>query len=73
MTRDCADKLIVEGENLNKAMSLVGKLVKYQPEFKGPSKVEDATSDVLKTVENSELASGLAGAFISHFGNKQWV
>jgi len=63
----------LQGENLNKAMSLVGKLVKYQPEFKGPSKVEDATSDVLKVIENSRLADGLAGAFISHFGNKQWV
>jgi hypothetical protein len=54
-------------------MSLVGKLVKYQPEFKGPSKVEDAASDVLKVIGNSKLADGLAGAFISHFGNKQWV
>lgn len=54
-------------------MALVGKLVKYQPEFKGPSTVEDATSDVLKVIENSKLADGFAGAFISHFGNKQWV
>jgi hypothetical protein len=54
-------------------MRLVGKLVKYQPEFKGPSKVEDATKDVLKVIENSKLADGLAGAFISHLGNKQWV
>lgn len=73
MTRGYADKFTVQGENLNKAMSLVGKLVKYQPEFKGPSKVEDAASDVLKVIGNSKLADGLAGAFISHFGNKQWV
>ena len=64
MSRGYADKFTVQGENLNKAMSLVGKLVKYKPEFRGPSKVEDANSDVLKVIENSKLADGLAGAFI---------
>ncbi|KAJ4399581.1 hypothetical protein N0V91_009325 [Didymella pomorum] len=56
-----------------KAIGLVAKLMEYAPEFKGPTRPEDAARDVLKVVENARLADGLAGAFLSHLGNKQWV
>lgn len=52
---------------------LVSKIMKYNPEWKGPTQPKDAVSDVLKVIEDARLANGLAGAFISHLGNKQWV
>jgi hypothetical protein len=63
----------VDEEQTKKALGLVAKLMKYAPEFKGPTRPEDAAMDVLKVIEDARLADGLAGAFVSHLGNKQWV
>lgn len=67
------DRTAVDEVQTKKAMGLVAKLMEYAPDFKGPTRPEDAARDVLKVVENARLADGLAGAFLSHLGNKQWV
>lgn len=49
------------------------KFAGYAPHFKGPDKPEDAVKSILKVAENASLANGDGGAFLSHFGNKQWL
>ena len=48
------------------------KFLKYQPNFAGMSKPEDAASDVLKVIEEATLEKN-GGRSVSHFGNRQWI
>lgn len=50
-----------------------GKLAAYSPDFKGPITPEESVKMVRKVWENASVEAGQGGAFISHFGNKQWV
>jgi hypothetical protein len=67
------DKMAVDDVQTMKVMCLGTKLINYAPEFKGPTRPEDAARDVLNFVENAKLTDGLAGAFVSHLGNKNWA
>lgn len=49
------------------------KFLAYAPGNKGHLTPEEAVKDVLKVAENASLANGDGGAFLSHFGNKQWL
>lgn len=49
------------------------KFFAYAPDMKGHATPEEAVRDVLKVAENASLANGDGGAFLSHFGNKQWI
>lgn len=56
-------------------MGMVGflaKLQKYAPHFKGPITLEESVGAVRKVWENATVERD-AGAFVSHWGNKQWV
>lgn len=45
----------------------------YAPHFKGPASPEVAVQSVMKIVENASVEKGDGGAFLSHYGNKQWL
>jgi hypothetical protein len=49
------------------------KFMAYAPHFKGNSEPEDAVRDVLNVMEKASLANGDAGAYVSHFGTKNWL
>ncbi|KAI6086393.1 putative short chain dehydrogenase [Hypoxylon rubiginosum] len=56
--------------------SLGGGLVKfadYAPNFKGPDTPEASTQAVKSVWEKASVDNGDGGAFLSHFGNKQWL
>lgn len=46
---------------------------KYAPDFKGPAKVDDAARVNIALWKKVSIGDGYGGAFVSHFGNKQWV
>ncbi|KAI4182144.1 MAG: hypothetical protein LQ346_006648 [Caloplaca aetnensis] len=52
---------------------LMGKLSTYAPDFKGATPVDEAIPIIRSTWERISIDSGYGGAFISHFGNKQWL
>lgn len=60
-------------EETQRLMAFAGKLVSYAPHFKGPITPEESVRHVRATWEKASIEGGYAGAFISHFGNKQWV
>ncbi|KAH4082577.1 hypothetical protein JI435_079230 [Parastagonospora nodorum SN15] len=49
------------------------KFMKYAPHFTGPDNTEDSVKAILGVVESKSLANGDGGAYVSHFGNKQWI
>ncbi|KAF2033699.1 short-chain dehydrogenase [Setomelanomma holmii] len=53
-------------------MIMAGKFKAYAPEWNGFITPEESVREVLKTIENASLEKD-AGAFVSHFGNKQWL
>jgi NAD(P)-dependent dehydrogenase (short-subunit alcohol dehydrogenase family) len=60
-------------EEIQGLMGLVGKLATYAPHFKGPITPEESVRHVRSTWEKASIEGGFGGAFVSHFGNKQWV
>jgi hypothetical protein len=54
-------------------MGFMDKLAIYAPHFKGPTPVDEAVRAVRSTWEKAGIDNGYGGAFISHFGNKQWL
>ena len=60
-------------EEMESVMGLIGKLVAYAPHFKGPITPEESVRHVRSTWEKASIEGGYGGAFISHFGNKQWL
>ncbi|KAF2712272.1 NAD(P)-binding protein [Pleomassaria siparia CBS 279.74] len=63
----------VPPEQLGSLQSLVGKLQAYAPHFKGSDKPPEAIKAVLGVVDKCSVEGGHGGAFLSHFGNKQWL
>jgi hypothetical protein len=51
----------------------MAQLTAYAPHFKGPGQPADSIRDVLNVINNSSIANGHSGAFISHHGDKMWV
>ncbi|KAL8725580.1 MAG: hypothetical protein Q9166_007266 [cf. Caloplaca sp. 2 TL-2023] len=60
-------------EEIQGLTGFMGKLVNYAPHFKGPISPEESVRHVRSTWEKASIEGGFGGAFISHFGNKQWV
>ena len=54
-------------------MGVVGKFLKFAPNFTGPNTPESAVSRVISVFEKASLESGSAGVFVSQFGNKTWL
>ncbi|RDW83480.1 hypothetical protein BP5796_04971 [Coleophoma crateriformis] len=55
------------------AGALMAKFQAYAPHFAGPATTESAVKDVLSVLDNASINSGEAGAYVSHYGNKQWL
>ena len=51
---------------------MLQKFAEYAPHFTGPATPEDAIRDVTSVWENNS-AEKSGGAFLSHYGNKQWL
>lgn len=60
-------------EQLVEAGKMVQKFSTYAPGFKGPITPEESVRAVLETIATAEISKGYAGAFVSHYGNKQWL
>ncbi|KAF3034671.1 hypothetical protein E8E12_003311 [Didymella heteroderae] len=60
-------------EQLQGLSEFMQTIAKYAPDFKGPSKVDEAARVNIATWKRISIEDGYGGAFISHFGNKQWV
>jgi hypothetical protein len=58
---------------MKKFMVQGSKFAAYAPHFKGADTSADSVSAVLKVLEEKSLANGDGGAFVSHFGTKQWI
>jgi NAD(P)-dependent dehydrogenase (short-subunit alcohol dehydrogenase family) len=60
-------------EEIQSLMGFVSKLTAYAPHFKGPITPEESVRHVRSTWEKASIEGGFGGAFVSHYGNKQWV
>jgi hypothetical protein len=49
------------------------KLMAYAPHFSGALTPADSVAMCLDVLERSTTLNGASGAFISQFGNKQWI
>lgn len=49
------------------------RFAEYAPHFKGPATPASSVRDVLAVIDNSSLAAGDGGSFVSHLGSKQWL
>ncbi|MCJ1473925.1 hypothetical protein MMC13_002581 [Lambiella insularis] len=63
----------VTPEQIQGLMGFMGKLSTYAPHFKGATPVDEAIRTNMSTWEKISIDGGYGGAFISHFGNKQWL
>ena len=54
-------------------MEQVKKFSAYAPHFKGPITPEESVRMVMEVIEKASLEKGDGGAFVSQFGNKQWI
>ncbi|KAG5659715.1 hypothetical protein KAF25_002274 [Fusarium avenaceum] len=60
-------------EQIQKAQKLASKFVNYAPHYKGPSSPEESAKAVLSVMHEASLEKGSSGAFVSRYGNKQWM
>ncbi|KAK2806219.1 hypothetical protein FQN50_005944 [Emmonsiellopsis sp. PD_5] len=60
-------------EEMQGLMGFMGKISTYAPRFKGLSPVDEAVRDVRSVWEKASIDGGSGGAFVSHFGNQQWL
>lgn len=60
-------------EQIQSLMGFMTKISAYAPDFKGATPVEEAIPIMRSTWEKISIESGYGGAFISQFGNKQWI
>lgn len=72
-SKTVANKTIDTEEENKKLLVRDMKFLAYAPDNKGHVTPEEAVKDVLKVANNASLANGDGGAFLSHFGNKQWL
>jgi hypothetical protein len=68
-----ANSRTVTEEQMQKLAIQGAKFAKYKPDFKGPIQPEESVTAVLSVIDKASLANGDGGAFVSHFGNKQWL
>jgi hypothetical protein len=63
----------VTPEKASVAGAMLAKFSSYAPDFKGPDTPPDSVRAVLSVLEKSSIQNGDGGAFVSHFGNRQWI
>ncbi|KAF2258793.1 putative short chain dehydrogenase [Lojkania enalia] len=59
-------------EQMEGLQGMLKRFSVYAPNFKGPDTPYDSIKAVMKVVNNSTVEKD-GGAFLSHFGNKQWI
>ncbi|CVL11641.1 related to protoporphyrinogen oxidase [Fusarium proliferatum] len=52
---------------------MMAKFKEYAPHFTGPATAEAAVKDMRAVWENATIEGGYGGAYLSQFGNKQWL
>ena len=60
-------------EEIQGLTGFMGRLATYAPHFKGPITPEESVQRVMSISEKASIEDGFGGAFVSHFGNKQWA
>jgi hypothetical protein len=60
-------------EQIQSLMGFMSKVSTYAPDFKGATPVDEAIPMIRTAWENASIDGGYGGAFVSHFGNKQWI
>jgi len=59
-------------EQMQGLQEMLSRFAVYSPNFKGPDTPYDSIQAVMKVINNSTVEKD-GGAFLSHFGNKQWI
>jgi hypothetical protein len=54
-------------------MAMAAKFSEYAPDWKGAITPEVSIKAVMSVINNASIEKGDGGAFISHWGNKQWL
>lgn len=49
------------------------KFMKAYPDWRGPITPEESIKAMMKVIDRAEADNEFAGAFVSHYGNKQWL
>lgn len=49
------------------------KFLKAYPHFTGPITPAESVEMMMKVVERASSTNEFAGAFVSHYGTKQWI
>jgi hypothetical protein len=65
-------RLIDSDEELEGFKQMVESFKDYAPEFTGPISPQKSVEMVLSVVDNATVEKD-GGAFVSHYGNKQWL
>lgn len=60
-------------EEMKAFQDMLAKFAAYAPHFTGPMTPQESVGHMLKLFDGSSVKSGDGGAFVSHFGNKQWL
>jgi NAD(P)-dependent dehydrogenase (short-subunit alcohol dehydrogenase family) len=63
----------VTEEQMKSLMTMGAKFAQYAPHFTGPITAEESIKLMLSVIEGASIEKGDAGAFVSQFGNKQWL
>lgn len=57
---------------LTHLLTLIPIIPSYAPHFKGPITPQESVELQMKVIEAATVET-MGGAFVSHFGNKQWL
>jgi hypothetical protein len=52
---------------------LILKFLEYAPHFRGPITPEMSVGLCFKVIDSKSVENGDGGAFVSQFGNQQWL
>ncbi|KAL3459758.1 NAD(P)-binding protein [Aspergillus heterothallicus] len=60
-------------EQLEGFKLMVQQFTTYAPSFTGPITPKESVEHLLDVIYRADVNKGYAGAFLSHYGNKQWL
>jgi NAD(P)-dependent dehydrogenase (short-subunit alcohol dehydrogenase family) len=69
---DTSEGKLMSEQAIQGAQAMGAMFQEYAPDFKGPISPEQSVEMCLKVIEGATVES-YGGAFVSHFGNKQWL
>lgn len=68
-----ANCFVVSEGQAEQAAGMGAKFATYAPTWTGPLTPEASAKAVLGVVHEASIEAGFGGAFVSHYGNKQWL